>query len=245
MFNDNLLVENSSSFNSSKVATNKNITDNISISNVLLNRKEAIKINKIKGNYSTIFFNKKAITKEIDILIDVTIKEINKLLEKLKVTKTSKILFVGLGNKNLACDRFGYLMIDKIIVGENTSKIYKDVEGLTNLNSAEFIKTLCYNYDIDLVIVFDSLKAENIDRLGKTIQLSTAGIYPGSGKSKLIKELSKKTIKCNILSIGVPFIINMKDVSNENPSLLITIDEVDEIVENISSILSIAINKIF
>ena len=78
MYKDNLLVENAETFNSSKITSKKEITDNISVSHVELNRKEAKIINKNKGKYSTIFFNKKAITHEIEALIDITLKELKK-----------------------------------------------------------------------------------------------------------------------------------------------------------------------
>ena len=123
--------------------------------------------------------------------------------------------------------------------------MYKDVEGLTNIKSVEFTKAMSELVEADLVLVFDSLKAEHISRLGSTIQISTGGLYPGSAVSSKKSELSKRTIKRNVISIGVPTIINMKNVEDNNPDLLVSTKDIDRVVDDLSSILSISINRLF
>ena len=241
MNKDNLFYEDSEVLiNSSKINEKREISKNISITKIDLTKEEGIKINRPKGLYTTIFYNNDAVKDEIEKLIELTTNSIKESLEYLKINKKNKILFVGIGNKNLSVDKLGYLLIDKIVVSGNTHKIYKDINAFTNIETTDFIKSLVKSLGIDLVIVVDSLKAENIERLGTTIQICTAGLKPLKNK-----EISKKTVSAKVISIGVPTIIDMKSLSKDNPSILVTTDKVDEIVENNSSILSIAINRLF
>lgn len=240
MKKNNLFLEtNEELLNSSSIVKKEDITNTIKITDVELNKEEAKRLNKQPGKYVTIFYNNETLTKEIDTLIDLVENEIKETLKYLKLSKNSKVLFVGLGNKSLAIDKLGFLTIEKVVANNNTYKIYKDVETLTNIDSALFIKTLVKELEVDLVIVFDSLKAKSIERLGTTLQISTGEMIVNG------KKISKKSIKSNLISIGVPSIIDLKNITEENPKLLVTVDLIDEIIENSSSILSIAINRIF
>lgn len=246
MQKDNLFLEDSKILlNTSSLKKKELVKDNINITEIDLTKEEAKKINRDKGKYITISFSKDSISKNIETLIELVINSIKSCLDYLEISKKAKVLFVGLGNKSFSCDKLGYLTIEKIVANNKTHKIYKDAYGITNIKSLDFVKSLVNTLDIDLVVIIDSLKAENLERLGTTIQLSTSGISPGSARDKRALVLSKKTIKSKVLSIGVPSIINMKSICEDNPSLLITTDDIDEIVENSSSILSIAINRLF
>ena len=70
-------------------------------------------------------------------------------------------------------------------------------------------------------------------------------LYPGSAISEKKCELSKKTIKSNVICVGIPTIINMKDIIEDNPDLLVSSKDIDKVVDNMSSLLSIAINRLF
>ncbi len=245
MFKDNLFIEdsekliNSSDFNSSV----RNV-GNLSVSDIELDAKQAREINKSKGKYVTISFNKETLGNEIEELIDLIISSMKGILGYLKLKDKVKVLFVGLGNKDITSDKFGYLCIEKIAVSSKSHKIYKDVEGLTNIKSVDFIRTLSMMVGVDVVFVFDSLNALHLDRLGSTIQISTGGMCIGSETGKT-QEISKRTVKTNVISIGVPTIINMKSIENGNPDLLVSSKDVDRVVDDLSSILSIAINRMF
>jgi len=243
MFKDNLFLEDSEKLiNSSELNTKKENINEIIKEEIEISSKEAKIIERNKGKYITISYKKDIDSNTLEELITVVSSSIKNMIEYLKLTPKNKVLFIGLGNKNITSDKFGYSVIEKIAVSNKTFKIYKDVEGLTNIKSVDFTKVLAEKVEADLVIVFDSLKANNLERLGTTIQLSTGGLFIGHNNKKY--ELSKKTIKKNVLSIGVPTIINMKDIENINPDYLVSTKDIDEIVDNTSSIVSIAINRI-
>lgn len=243
MFKDNLFMEDSEKLiNTSELNAKKENINGITIEEIEISSKESKIINRNKGKYTTITFKKDIDSNILEELINIVSSSIKNMMEYLKLTPKSKVLFIGLGNKNITSDKFGYNIIEKIALSNKTFKIHKDVEGLTNIKSVDFTKSLAELLEVDLIIVFDSLKANNLERLGTTIQLSTGGLFIGHNNKKY--ELSKKTVKKNIISIGVPTIINMKDIENINPDLLVSTKDIDEIVDNTSSIVSIAINRI-
>lgn len=246
MFKDNLFLETSEKLANLSEITNKNkINEDIFISEIDIDNKLSKQINKIRGKYITISFNKNRLNKNIEKLIGVLNDSISNTLKYLGINKKSKILFVGLGNKSITCDSLGYHTIEKIGIEGSLYKIYKDVEGITNINSYEFIKSISNTLEIDLVVIFDSLKSENITRLGSTIQISTGGLYPGSAVTDKSNEISKRTIRKNVICIGVPTIINLENVNPNNPDMLVSTKDIDLVIDGLSSIISMSINRIF
>ena len=100
--------------------------------------------------------------------------------------------------------------------------------------------------EVNLIIIIDSLSAKSIERLNKTIQISTGGIKPGSALLKTSYEISEKTMKIPVIAIGVPTIINMNKFLKEKPKeeLIVTSKDIDIEIENIATMLSIVINRI-
>lgn len=246
MYKDNIFIEESEKLiNSSELNKGETIDGDLIQSIIELDAKTAKEIGRHKGKYITISFNKENVQNKIEELINIINSSLNSMLEYLKISKKIKVLFIGLGNKDITSDKFGYLMIEKIAVSSKTYKMYKDVEGLTNIKSVDFTRSMAELTEADLVVVFDSLKAEHISRLGSTIQISSGGLYPGSAVSEKKSELSKRTIKTNVICIGVPTIINMKNIEETNPDLLVSTKDIDRVVDDLSSILSISINRMF
>lgn len=247
MFKDNIFIEQSEKLlNSSELTKSKEVSKSIKINEITVDRDLSKKLNRSKGKYITITYNKEEMNSEkIEKLISLITSSLNNMLEELKLSKKSKVLFIGLGNKDITSDKFGYLVIEKISAGNKLYKMYKNVEGLTNIKSVDFTKYLAEMLEVDLVVVFDSLKAEHINRLGTTIQIATGGLYPGSALTEKSQELSKKTIKKEVICIGVPTTINLSVIKKGNPDLLVSSKDIDIIVDDISSIISIAINRLF
>lgn len=244
MNKDNIFLDNSDIYiNSSQIKKKENITENISITDIILSKSEAKKINKKEGRYITITFNKDKIDNELEILLNQIVLSLKEILKYLKVNKP-KPLFIGLGNKDFACDKFGSTMIEKIVIDNNSYKIYKNVLSNTNIDSTLFIKNLSGSINSNVVVVFDSLKAENLSRLGSTIQISSTGLSPGSAFNTKSNVIDIKTIKKPVICIGIPTIINIKEF-NQNKDLIVTVNDIDLLVDNLSSIISIAINRLF
>lgn len=246
MYKDMMFLDSGENLiNSSEIQSKVNVSENISISDIELNNKEAKKIGKSKGKYITITFNKNKLSSELECLIDTICSSIKSILDYLKLSSKCSVLFVGLGNKSFACDKFGNSIIEKISLSNKSFKIYKDVLANTNIKSIDFIKSMSVLTDTDLVIVFDSLKANDISRLGTTIQIATTGLCPGSAYIDTKVVIDKSTIKRPVINIGIPTIINLKSIEKDMPSLIVSTNNVDELVDDTSTIISIALNRLF
>lgn len=246
MFKDNAFIDASNLLiNSSKLKNSTKVTNNITVNDIELDSKTAKKINKNKGKYITITFNKDNISSDLEMLINQISNSVKDLMAYLKITKPTKTLFIGLGNKDYACDSFGYKMIESLSVTNKTYKIYKDVLGKTNILSIDFIKSITSLLDADLVITFDSLKTYDVNRLGCTIQMSSTGLSPGSAYDSITKVIDKKTIKRPVINIGIPSIINLNNIDKTLPNLVVTTNNIDELVSDLTSIISIALNRVF
>jgi len=116
MFKDSIFVEESQ-----KLTLNE---DGIKINKVTLDSKSAKIIDREKGKYITISFDR-----DNKLNVESLINEIKNafldLMEYLKVPKNAKVLFVGLGNKDVTSDKFGYLFIEKT---EFFNKEFKNIK---------------------------------------------------------------------------------------------------------------------
>ena len=113
--------------------------------------------------------------------------------------KNLKILFVGLGNREVTPDALGPLCgrssggkpayskrIREICDGygaieSGLSAIVPGVMGQTGMETAEIVRGIVRETQPDLVIAVDALAARNSRRLNRTIQIADTGIHPGSG----------------------------------------------------------------
>ena len=102
MFKDNVFIDASSLLiNSSSIKKDESVTDYIKINDIELNSKDAKLIGRNKGKYITITFDKENISNELEILLELIVSYIKDVLNYLKVSERSRVLFIGLGNKVL------------------------------------------------------------------------------------------------------------------------------------------------
>lgn len=185
------------------------------------------------------------------------------------------IVAVGLGNRNLTSDSLGTLTCDgikptrhvKIYDGALFSKlgcaemsvITPGVTAKTGLDSIDTVSSICKILSPDLVIAIDAIATSSYERLGSTVQITDAGICPGSGLLNLNRALSRDTVGTTVIAIGVPTVIDARVLYLEglgenripksaripSPSMFVSPKEIDEIVNSASQIIANAINKAF
>ena len=103
----------------------------------------------------------------------------------------------------------------------------------------------------DAVIAVDSLAARSAARLGRTVQLSDTGIFPGSGIGNPRGEITEKTVGVPVIAIGVPTGIDARllvDNSSEilsGEAMFVSPKEINGIVKNAARIISGRINQAF
>lgn len=152
------------------------------------------------------------------------------------------------------------------------SAIVPGVLGTTGIETSDIIKAIAEKVQPDKIIVIDALAARNIKRIKNTIQISDTGIAPGSGVGNNRQRINEELLGIPVIAVGVPTVVDSKTIVSdviegiiekdnvaqnqkeqyydfienmlpgiENNSM-VTPNEIDEVVENISTILANGIN---
>ena len=193
--------------------------DGITVDDITLD--ENNKLDKKKGKYITISFKDVTDSDNFHNVLSVLSCEIKKILEYCQIKKEDKCLVIGLGNPKIISDALGSKSLHDIIVtrhmymlGEvdkkyrNVCILEPNVMGITGIESFEIIKNVVDEIKPDFIVAIDSLCAANIERLNKTIQVTSSGITPGSGIGNNKKELSLDTLGIPVIAIGVPTVVD-------------------------------------
>lgn len=148
----------------------------------------------------------------------------------------------------------------------SVSAITPGVLGTTGIETVEIVRGIVDNIKPKLVIAIDSLCSKNIDRINKSIQISDTGIVPGGGVGNRQAELSKETLDVPVIGVGIPTVLDAATIvidtlkacevnisENEivdkmklnNFNFIVTPKEIDELIENMTAIVSEGINMSF
>lgn len=167
-----------------------------------------------------------------------------------------KILVVGLGNRDATPDSLGPRVVDNICVTRliteeignvnmvekcknyEVSAIIPGVLAQTGMESAEIVKGVTGEIEPDVVIAIDSLAARNTKRLNTTIQISDAGINPGSGVGNHRKGLTYDTIHIPVIAIGIPTVVDAATIVNDTFENLLNIFKMTKGLESINKVMS-------
>ncbi len=187
-------------------------------------------------------------------LVKYIIKILDELLEKLKIKSTDKILICGLGNNEIIADSFGVETCKKVLATYNIKtsitnsqicKIIPNVKMNTGLDTFTIVSGIASLINIKLVILIDSLITKNIKRIGHSIQISTCGTTPGGGIGDG-KEISKETLGIECITIGVPFMIDLKTISSKiKKQIIVSPKDNYAMISFCSDIVSLALNLYF
>lgn len=201
-------------------------SDGIKVTEIKLDEKKAQIIGKKKGTYITIEFTDITDYDNRQKVKTIFKEELKKILKDVK--KDSTFLIIGLGNEKSTPDSLGPLTISKITVtnhlyiygslDENyrrVSAIAPGVTGQTGIETVELIKAITKSSKPDFVIVIDALAAQSVERVNKTIQMTDAGINPGSGIGNKRKEISKEVLNIPVIAIGVPTVVDAASIVSD------------------------------
>ena len=250
----------------------------IDVEKITLDEQSARKYSKRAGVYYTITTD--AI---IDLLHDeateVSIalaKILEDLYEEYNLTQESYILLLGLGNDDITPDSLGPKAIKNVFVTKHLADLGRLDEGLgivgaiapgvmgqTGIETSDIITALVRKTKPELVLVIDALASRSLHRVNRTIQISTAGINPGSGVGNKRKEISYKTLGVPVIAIGVPTVVDIASIfydikgffnETENEmdirstltesdlNFMVTNKDIDEMMNMMSDIISKAVN---
>lgn len=208
--------------------------DNIKIEEIILNDNNSKYFNKKPGIYETISFEDITDKDNFKKVEDVFIKVFKEFLIKLDVIDKEKVLIIGLGNEKSTPDALGPLAIDNILVTRHLFKIGEVEEGYKNtsafkpgvtvetgVETKDMITNLVKIVEPDFIIIIDALASSSIDRLNKTIQITSSGITPGSGVGNNREEISSDTMKVPVIAIGIPTVVDATTIVNDTFNYLV------------------------
>lgn len=222
--------------------------------------KNNIKVTSVSVKNNKVYDKGKYITIEYRDVFDNDIKGVlvsclKSIFRTNKLTNSSNVLFVGLGNSKCTSDSLGPLVIDNIIVtrhlsilGIKTNKqisaIKPGVTGETGIETKDIIACVVDKIKPDFVVVVDSLKSNSISRLNKTIQITDTGIHPGSGVNNKRVALNKKTLGIPVIAIGVPTVCDIGNIIKNVDDMIVTSKDIDFIIDKLSDLISISLNEV-
>lgn len=235
---------------------------------VVKNRSDEEKTGLKRGRYVTL--NRKNVYAESDdekIYFERCVaKAIREEIDFSGVRNDYVALVLGLGNGYMTADALGKRVCDGILTTRKTcssgDKIKKvcafavGVSGVTGIDSFEVAKGLVNEVRPDFIICVDSLCAFRTDRIGRSYQISSAGIRAGSGTgAKTENRLDFSTLGVPVIAVGVPFVISARrliyDVSlgesgfdpvSPEEDMFVTFRDADVILKECASVLSAAVN---
>ena len=176
------------------------------------------------------------------------------LTELMDLEEGSSVLVVGLGNEAMTPDAIGPLTVRGLLVTRHlrqqlpelfsglrpVSALVPGVLGTTGMESAEIVKSVVKATRPDRVLVVDALAAAEQDRLCRVLQVTDAGIVPGSGVGNSRAAFSRKTLGVPVAAVGIPTVL---DAGTKTEPLLVTPRDIDARVRRLSSLISAGIHK--
>lgn len=164
----------------------------------------------------------------------------------------SRVLFAGLGNRSMTADCIGPLAADRVLATRHLKGLPVDTSGMsetavlttgvtaqTGIESAEIAAAVCAVTEPTQVIVCDALACADPSHMGRSIQLCSTGISPGSGVENSRRELSESTLGVRVAAIGVPTVSRLPD-----SDMLITPKSADGLSRSAAALIASAVNRL-
>lgn len=197
---------------------------------------------RAKGTYETLHIGKLwlADDRTCERAAEALCARLLALFEELMAQRTGRrdafgedvtVLVTGLGNRRMSSDALGPMVVERITVTRHVklldpalfsqlahrsvAALAPGVLGDTGMESAETVKALISAIHPDLILAVDALAAGSADRLATTIQLSTAGIAPGSGVGNDRPAFTHAQLGVPVLALGVPTVVDSSTLVEE------------------------------
>lgn len=169
----------------------------------------------------------------------------------------ASVLVVGLGNRAITPTPSAPTPVDSVMVTRtcaNSCGAFRAVPvrgraragvlGTTGVESADMIRALADRLHPDAIIAVDALACAELDRLGRTVQLTDTGITPGSGVGNDRTGLSRDTLGIPVAAIGLPTVIDAGGFSDDPRAaqMFVTPRDIDAVVRDAAKLIGYGIN---
>lgn len=234
---------------------------------------------KKKGYYVSLEIQDMSLKSQVQLWGRKLENALKSILKKHHYSKMKKVLIVGLGNASYLSDALGPRVIQEIYATKHLidhsifsslapiSAIDPGVTSKTGMETASIIQALVKKENFSFVIVIDSLATMSIQRLYKVIQITDTGIEPGSGVQNHRLPITKKSVGCPVISIGVATVVEsaaflydmlqkmqIEDVSiqeirddlkKDKNNYIMTTKDIDKMIALLAKIISRSLNACF
>ena len=138
-----------------------------------------------------------------------------------------RVLVVGLGNRAMTPDAVGPRSTDHILVTRHlaadesfsalsaVSVLTPNVLGRTGVEAAELVRAAAQTVQPEVIVAVDALCAQRLGRVCTTVQLSDAGIVPGSGVGNHRLALTRETLGVPVVAVGVPTVVDAATLARD------------------------------
>lgn len=189
----------------------------------------------------------------------------------------TRFLVIGLGNGALTPDAVGVRVAERVHATMHLAAydrksfraldcaeiavLSPGVSAQSGMDAGEIAEAVAEKIHPDAVIAVDALAAREKERLGRSLQLSDTGIFPGSGVGNRRRALSFETLGVPVIAVGIPTVIDARILaadaaralgvgedgirrylSSEKGKYFVSPKNIDEIVNNCSQIIADSIN---
>ena len=234
-FRTDLVIDDITREKQPKIATKiLEKTKNVTVEEVIIDKDSKTNWNKKEGIYKTISFKDITDKNNFKEVEKIAIKTLKDMLSELKIKDDATVLVIGLGNSSSTPDALGPNTVDHVLVTRhlfsigdveegyrNVASFKPSVTGVTGIETKDLIEGIKEKIKPDLIIVIDALASSSIERLNKTIQITSAGISPGSGVGNNRLEISEDTLGTPVIAVGIPTVVDGATIVENTLQLLI------------------------
>lgn len=187
---------------------------------------EKERFGKKPGTYTSLAFEGLALETLREDLAEVLAEELETMIDALAIRNLNRILVCGLGNPDLSCDAIGPLLADELLVSAHIPEedrqqermravalLIPRVRAQTGMETIELLLGTIERFQPDLVIAVDALASRSLGRVGHVIQLTDAGMQPGSGVGNHTRELTRSSLGVPLICIGIPTVVDVSTVA--------------------------------
>lgn len=187
-----------------------------------VSEKAAAELGKPKGTYLSAEFGR--LWQDSDEAAERAARLICALISRLAPSGDGCVLVAGLGNERITPDAVGPKSVKMLTVTRHVKRldpglysrlgfgecaaIIPGVLGDTGIESADIIRGAAEAVRPRCIIAIDALSSRRMARMATTVQVSAAGIAPGSGVNNRRAAISQETMGCPVISVGFPTVVD-------------------------------------
>ena len=199
-----------------------------------------------------------ALAERRDGSFEDSVQELAELMRGLMGDCGGLTLVAGLGNAVMTPDAVGPLAAEYVLATRHLKEtmpadfagfspvcvLRPGVLGSTGMESAEILLSVCERVKPERIIAVDALAAASLGRLCGTIQITDAGIVPGSGVGNNRAALTRETLGVPVLALGVPTVVDLAMFTDDAAArgMFVTPRDIDASVRSLAKLLGYAVN---